>query len=130
MINHITLPEVRPSAYTRQFDYFIDKIWKLGALAEDKINWLSLITERMIFSINQRRDMRQPDEAEIIMFDLKKIWGNIVPLCKLSDLTTLEEKCTPLFVQDPSKSLEGYVRHLITQRRAVLSEENTQLSEH
>jgi hypothetical protein len=130
LINHITIPEVRPSAYTRQFDYFIDKLWKSGALAEDKINWLSLITERMIFAINQRRDMRQTAEANIVMFDLKKIWGNIVPLCKLSDLTNLEEKCTTLFAKDPSKSLEEYVRHLITQRRAVLSEGNTQLSEH
>jgi Tfp pilus assembly protein PilF len=130
LINHISIPEVRPSAYTRQFDYFMNKLWKSGALAEEKIHWLSVITERMIFTINQRCEMSQTAEADIVMFDLKKIWGNIVSLCKLSDLATLEEKCTTLFAKDSSKSLDEYVRHLIKQRRAVFSEGNTQSSNH
>jgi len=130
LINHITIPEVRPSIYTQQFEYFIDKLWRSGSLFEDKINWLSLITERMIFAINQRQDISQTFEVDMLLYDLKKIWGKIVSLCKQSDLTILEERCTTLFEKEPSNGLKESILSIIIQRRAVLSDENTQLAEH
>jgi len=127
LINHITIPIVTPSIYTRQFEYFIDKLWRSGSLFEDKINWLSLITEKMLFAINQRHELRQPIEAEIILYDLKKIWKNIVPLCRLSDLTILENKCVILFEKDPPNGLKTFILDLIDERKTVLSNGDAEL---
>jgi hypothetical protein len=125
LINHITIPEIRPSIYTQQFDYFIEKLWKTGSLPEDKINWLTLITERIIFTINQRRGLNQMAEADLLMFDIIRIWEKIIPLCTQSDLSVLETKCKPLFEKEPSKRLLNHIPNLINQRREVLLKEDS-----
>lgn len=125
LINHITIREVTPSFYSRQFEYFIDKLWRSGSLFEDKMNWLSLIVERMLFAINQRRELEQMAEAEILLLDLKKIIKNIVPLCRLSELTTLEEKCPELFKNDSTNTLLGFALSFIKERKVVFSKSDT-----
>ncbi|WAI01110.1 tetratricopeptide repeat protein [Methanogenium organophilum] len=130
LINHITVPGISPLIYTRQFEYFIDKLWRSGSLFEDKVNWLALITERMIFAINQRHDIGQTFEVDMLLYDIKKIWKNISSLCTLSDLTILEERCITLFETEPSNDLKESILSVINQSRDVLSYENNQLSEH
>jgi hypothetical protein len=124
LINHITLPEVSPSTYTQQFGYFIDKLWRSGALFEDKVSWLVLITERMVFAINQRREMHQIVEVSMLIFDFKQIWEKLLPLCKLSDLTVLQVKCNTLFEKDLSKTIEKYVLSRIAKQKTILSVED------
>jgi len=125
LINHISIPEIQPSTYTQHFDYFLEKLWKTGSLPEDKINWLTLITERIIFTINQRRELNQKAEVELILVDIIRIWEKIIPLCNQSDLSVLETKCNPLFEKESSKRLLEYIPRLIDQRNKELSKEDS-----
>lgn len=84
----------------------------------------------MIFAINQRRDIDQTFEVDMLLYDIKKIWKNIVSLCPLSDLTILEERCITLFETEPSNGLKESILSVINQMRDVLSDENNQLLEH
>jgi hypothetical protein len=122
LINHITITEIAPSIYTQQFDYFLEKLWKTGALPEDKLNWLTLITERITFTINQRRELKQKAEAEILLVDIIRIWEKIIPLCTQSDLSILETKCYPIIEKEPSKRLLEYLQKLINQKKEELSQ--------
>jgi hypothetical protein len=122
LINHITIPEIRPSIYTQQFEYFLEKIWRTGALPEDKLNWIALISERIVFAINQRRQLNQNAEAEILLVDLIRIWQKIIPLCNLSDISILETKCYPFIEKESSKRLLGYLQKIINQKKDELSQ--------
>ncbi|MBP2144967.1 Tfp pilus assembly protein PilF [Methanofollis sp. W23] len=120
LINHITIPEVRPAAYIRQLEYFIDKLWESGSLYEDKTRWLMLITERMIFTIHQRCEMKQMADAEILKYDLKQIWKKVISQSKSSELDLLEKECGNLLESESSKIFGEYVQSIITQRRSNL----------
>jgi hypothetical protein len=129
LINHITIPEVISSIYSRQIVYFIDKLWGSGALFEDKLNWMMMITERMLFAINQRCGMSQMCEASLLSIDLKTIWGDVITLCDYSELKTLEEKCGPLFEKDRANELIKFLLSLINERKSVLSPQEPKASE-
>lgn len=121
LINHITIPEIQPLEYTRQLCIFIGKLWRSGSIFDDKIKWVSLITERITFTIIHRLDSKQIAEVDFLRFDLIQIWKKIISLSELSELTILERECSTLFKDESLKSLEESILSLIKQRRAKCS---------
>lgn len=121
LINHITIPEIWPIEYTEKFDFFIEKLWRSGSLFEEKIKWLSLITERIIQTIIQRRELKQIPIVILLKLDLTKIWKDAIYLSKFADLDTIEKECNSLLDEEFLKPQKDSIQSVINQRRIDLS---------
>ena len=112
LINQIILPDVHASGYTSELSYFTDKLWKSGALLEDKKIWLKFLTSKILVAIENSRNRAQRSEADLLKFDLIQIWRVALDSGKISESELIETEIPELFNKDMFSDIESEIRQM------------------
>lgn len=113
LINQITIPGVRASGYTLELPYFIDVLWKSGALFEDKKQWLLFSTYKILTVIGHCKFKAQGYEEKLLKFDLYQIWRLAINRCNSDEKLLIEKELPNLFKKEEFSDIESEIRCLL-----------------
>jgi len=116
LVNHITIPGIIGSIYSREYRFFINKLWKLSILPEDKNNWLQLITVKMLEAIDLCNKSNNYLDAFLITLDLKGIWYDIVTSSSHEDFDIVIKDYSKLFTGVQFGKIKEYIESLMAEK--------------
>jgi tetratricopeptide (TPR) repeat protein len=118
LVNHITIPGILRSVYSMEFRTFINKLWMLGILPEDKNNWLQFITRKLLEAINLCEQSNDSINALLITIDLKHLWYDIVNLSSQDDFKIVKREFPKLFSGEKFPKIKEYIENLMIAKNA------------
>lgn len=92
LVNQLFLPGSIAASFTGVFVKFIDFLWKTGSLPEDKLQWLTFLTNRILEFIDKQGGVQNKEELEKVVPDFVQIWIIAVKGSNKDEIALIEKK--------------------------------------
>lgn len=92
LVNQLFLPGSIVATFTGVFVTFTGLIWKTGALPEDKVEWLTFLTGRILEYIDRQGGIQSRQELEEVAPDFVRIWAIAVENSNREEILLLDKK--------------------------------------
>lgn len=92
LVNQLFLPGSIASSFTSVFVRFIDLLWKTGSLPEDKVQWLTFLTNRILEFIDKQGGVQSKEELEKVVPDFVQMWIIAVKSSSKDEISLLEKR--------------------------------------
>ena len=92
LINQLLLPGSTAESFTKVFVKFIDLLWRTGSLPEDKVEWLFLLTGKILEFIDSQGGVENNQELEKAAPDFVQMWIIAVQRSSRDEIALLEKE--------------------------------------
>ena len=120
LVNELFLPGSVATSFTAVFVKFIDLLWKTGSLPEDKVEWLSFLTDKITKFIDQQVGVNNKRDLEQIVPDFVQMWIIAVQKSSKDEILLLEKKVEKIFEKPAYNVFKDNVSRFIKAKKESL----------
>jgi len=97
LVNQLFLPGSIATSFTGVFIRFIDLLWKTGSLPQDKVQWLTFLTDRILEFIDKQGGIQNKEELQKVAPDFVQMWLIAVQRSNKGELALMGKKVEEAF---------------------------------
>lgn len=120
LVNQLLLPGSVAGSFFAVFVKFLDLLWKTGSLPRDKIQWLTLLTHKILELVEKQATGFYSKEFEKFGPSLLMMWGIAVQRCDKDEITLLEKKASEILDKIYLIAFRDTINNLIAIRKKKL----------
>lgn len=114
LVRQLSLPGSIAASFIGVFVRFIDLLWRTGSLPEDKVRWLTFLTQKILdFFIDKHFDIQNTKELEKIVPNFVNMWIIAVQRSNRDEITLLKKKVGEVFSRPYLATLKENLTKLI-----------------
>lgn len=120
LVNELFLPGSVVASFTAVFVKFIGLLWKTGSLPEDKVEWLSFLTDKITNFVEQQVGTNNKRDLEQIVPDFVQMWIIAVQKSGKDEILLLEKRVDEIFEAPAYNIFKDNVSRFIKAKKASL----------
>ena len=120
LVNELFLPGSIVTSFTSVFVKFIDLLWKTGTLPEDKVEWLSFLTKKIMEFINSQGGVKNQKELEQMVPDFVQMWVVAVQRSSKDEISLMEKRIEEIFETPVYKLFKDNLSRFIEAKKTSL----------
>lgn len=120
LVNELFLPGSIAASFTNVFVKFIDLLWKTGSLPEDKVEWISFLTDKITKFIEQQVGANNKQDLEQIVHDFVQMWIIAVQKSSKDEILFLEKRVEKIFEKPVYNVFKDNVLSVIKAKKTSL----------